>query len=602
MTNFIEYIQKLVRQAAANMGDSELPKVVVEYTSNAQFGDLTTNVAMSIASTRKLAGPKTVTNPREVAAQLVQKLQEIDQASDAVFHKIEVAGPGFINFSISEHILFNELQALSTKKTPLIQPKNTGKKAVVEYSSANIAKPFTIGHLRSTIIGDAVANLLQATGWQVFRDNHLGDWGTQFGKQIWAIKNLGSEAEIETASDPVKKLVDLYVQFHDLAEKRPEIEDEARAWFKKLEDGDPEAKRLWQKCIEWSLKEFARIYDRLGVKFTENNGQGYGESFFEDKMTPVVKELEEKKLLSESEGAKLVFFKDDKYPPMMVIKKDGATLYATRDLATDKFRLEKYGSDTVVINEVGAEQSLYFQQLFELEYQLGWYKPGQRVHVKHGMYRFKDMKMSTRKGNTIWLDDVLQQAYQRVAQKPQSGELPAESIWKIAVGAIKWNDLKRESIKEITFDWDEVLNIQGNSGPYVQYAWVRCFAVLEKAQEQGIAIADLELEQTSRNHPDTDELIFNVEEKAVLQKLIQFDQVVQRSADLLAPHHLCTYLFELAQAYNSFYNQHTILGKDGGAEAKFTPTHQHRVALTISTAQVLQQGLHLLGIETVEKM
>jgi arginyl-tRNA synthetase len=491
------------------------------------------------------------------------------------------------------------------KKDSIIEPKNKGKEVVVEYSSPNIAKPFTIGHLRTTVIGDVIANLLEATGWRVFRDNHLGDWGTQFGKQIWAIKNIGDEAKIDASSDPVKELVDLYVKFHQMAEENPALEEEGRAWFKKLEEGDPEARRLWKKCIEWSLKEFRRVYDLLHIYFTENDGVGYGESFFEDKMTPIVNELEEKKLLTESEGAKLVFFKDDKYPPMMVIKKDGATLYATRDLATDKFRLNHYGKDILVINEVGAEQALYFKQLFELEQMLGWYKPGQRIHIKHGMYRFKDMKMSTRKGNVIWLEDVLKEAYKRVAQKQESQDLSETEIWKIAIGAIKWNDLKREAIKEVAFDWDEIVNLQGNSGPYVQYAYVRCQAVLAKAAEQGVNIntwADLDFSASSSAHPDNDESIFNSEEKNVAQKLVQFDQVVQRSAENFAPHQLCTYLFELAQTFNTFYNQHSILGKEGITAGEPTSTQEKRLLLTLATAKVLQQGLKVLGIETVERM
>ncbi len=572
--------------------------------SEASHGDYYSPVALTLS---KVSGKK----PRYIAEEIRKNIGE-----NPLIKKIDIAGPGFLNFWISDSHLNHVLLQIDQKygSTDI----HEGKKVIVEYSSPNIAKPFTIGHLRSTIIGDAIANLLEATGYKVYRDNHVGDWGTQFGKLMYAILTWGDKEKISTSERPVKELVDLYVKFHDEAEKNPELEDKGRAWFKKLEDGDQEAKKLWQFCIDASWKEFDAIYQKLGVKFTENHGRGYGESFFEDKMGAVIKELESKlqpaQMYRENNGAKLVFFPDEKYPPLMIIKKDGATLYSTRDLATDSFRLKTYGKDILIINEVGAEQSLYFNQLFETEQLLGWTIPGQRVHVKHGMYRFKEGKMSTRKGNVIWLEDVLQEAEKRAfylikSESTEASPTEIEShstkhtesskkhIFNLAekmnicsivgIGAIKWNDLKRSSHLDITFDWDEILKMDGNSGPYIQYTYVRCKAVLEKSKqnEDGKTIL-LDPKLITESSP---------EEKEILRKLIVFPEVVMDAATSFSPNQVCTYLFEVAQLYNLFYQKHNILKSN--EEQK-----QLRLTLTKAVSHVLQNGLSLLGIHTVEKM
>jgi len=464
--------------ALKNVGVYFVP--TVDYPDDPRHGDYATNVAL-------VAAKKLGKQPMELGEELKKNFLAL-----SFIERIEVVKPGFINFWISYKALLNEKTIANIGK---------GKAVIVEYSSPNIAKPFTIGHLRSTIIGDAIANLLEATGWDVKRDNHIGDWGTQFGKQIYAIKHWGNEEEIEQSKQPVKLLVELYIKFHDEAEKNPQLEDEAREWFKKLEDGDPEARRLWQKCITWSWNEFDHIYTLLNVSFTENKGKGYGESFFEDKMSLVVDELKEKELLKEGEnGAKLVFFPNDELPPLMILKQDGASLYATRDLATDKFRLDTYGKDVVIINEVGTEQSLYFKQLFKLEEMLGWVTKNQRIHVKHGLYRFKEGKMSTRKGNVIWLKDVLEEAGKRAfaimdeAKKQLQLSAYEQALLglKVGIGAIKWSDLKRSAEQDITFDWDDMLTMQGNSGPYIQYTYARTQSVLRKDQTAKIKQQKLE--------------------------------------------------------------------------------------------------------------
>lgn len=566
----------------------------ISSSSNLSFGDYSTNIALTA-----FKNSKKFKSPRELAEKIVKFLNESDEVKES-FKKIEVAGAGFINFYLSDKFLFENLKIIDDKFGTSDTGK--GKTVIVEYSSPNIAKPFTVGHLRSTIIGDAVANLLEAVGYEVKRDNHLGDWGSQFGKQIYAIKTWGNEEQIEKSENPVKELVALYVKFHEEAEKNPELEDEGRAWFKKLEDGDSEARELWKKCIAWSFKEFDKYYKELGIKFTENDGLGYGESFFEDKMQDVISELREKKLLTKNEGAELVFFPEDKLPPLMITKSDGATLYATRDLATDKFRLKEYGQDIVIINEVGIEQELYFRQLFELEKMLGWVKDGQRIHVKHGHFRFKEGKMSTRKGNVIWLEEVLEEAKKRALKlgtKDQNVRFETESVAtksedntpsikfseisnnseNVAIGALKWNDLKRNSEQDITFDWDEILNMQGNSGPYIQYAYVRTQSVLSKAEVNGKwQMVDDKLEK---------------EEDELLRYLVQFPYVVEQAGKEFAPNLVCSYLFELSQKFNLFYQKQKIIGSE---------TEGFRINLTQATGQVIKNGLNLLGIDTVDKM
>ncbi|MDA1316478.1 MAG: arginine--tRNA ligase [bacterium] len=568
-------------------------KLAISPPNNENFGDYATNIALQLAKSEKK-------NPMVLAQHIVDAIKTGD-----VIEKAEVMNPGFINIHIGKNKLIENLSQIAINKIEIPQV-NSGKKIIVEYSNPNIAKPFTVGHLRSTIIGDTIANLFESTGATIYRDNHLGDWGTQFGKLIYAIKEWGNEEEIKGAENPVKILVELYVKFHTEAEKNPDLEIEGRKWFKKLEDGDEEVRRLWKQSIEWSWTEFDRLYKQLGIKTEdfENNGRGYGESYFEDKMDPIIKELKDKKILQESKGAWLVFFPDEKFPPMMLVKQDGATLYATRDLATDKFRLNKYGKDVIIINEVGAEQSLYFQQLYEVEKMAGWVTDGQRIHIKHGMFRFKDSKMSTRKGNTIWLEDVLEEAIKRaheiameVGIKEQGdismiksshiigGESKREEVtYKIAIGALKWNDLKRSAHMDIVFDWDELLNMQGNSGPYVQYTYVRCKSVLGKADNPVIP------------DPDRESREINEEELSLIRSLSKYPETILESTQNFAPNYLCLYLYDLSQKYNLFYQKHKIL------KAEDDEIIQMRLTITKAVANVLSHGLTLLGIETVEKM
>lgn len=581
------------------------PEVVInlETPSDLSHGDYTTNISFLLSKKLKKA-------PISIAENIAYQLQ--NSPFNSHFSKIEAIQPGFINFHLSKTYLLNHLERILSNANNIGKSEYLkNKKIIVEYSSPNIAKPFTIGHLRSTIIGDAIANILRSQGAIIYRDNHVGDWGTQFGKLIYAIKTWGIEEEIDKSDKPVKLLVQLYIKFHDEEEKNPELKEMGRMWFKKLEAGDLEAKRLWEKCINWSWSEFDTIYTQLNVHFTENNGKGYGESYFEDKMKPVIKQLKEKKLLTLSEGAEVVFFPNDEYPPLMIMKKDNTTLYSTRDLATDKFRLEKYGKDIIIINEIGAEQSLYMQQLFKTEEMLGWFKNSQRIHVKHGMYRFKDQKMSTRKGNVIWLEDVLEEAKKRAyhlyndslknskdnkIDKPLTQiklDNEAQKITRdVAIGAIKYNDLKKSAHLDITFDWKEILNMEGNSGPYIQYTYARTQSILHNSSLKKKSNSNKESKNVSKSITT---LSLTTEEITLLRLIYQFNQVIKNSATSLSPSIICIYLYNLAKCFNLFYQKHHVLNAKGSQKV-------FRLELCEATGLVLARGLNLLGIAAPSKM
>ncbi|MEI8337991.1 MAG: arginine--tRNA ligase [bacterium] len=529
----------------------------IEYPES-KFGDYSSNVAFSLS---KIVG----SNPKEVAEKIANYFNE---SKSKVFKKVEVAGPGFLNFFIQDKIFTDNVASILKLGKKYGQSKiNKDKKIIVEYSSPNIAKPFTVGHLRSTIIGDALANILEFSGAKVIRDNHLGDWGTQFGKMIVAIKKWGDIKEIKKSKEPVKDLVALYVKFHDEAEKNKDLEDEARGWFTKLEKKDKEAVVLWKLCIDLSSKEFEKIYKRLGISFDT----AIGESFFNDKMQVIVEDALKKGIAKVSEGATLVFFNEEKYPPLMLLKSDGSSLYALRDLATDIWRKKKYGKDTVIINEVGMEQSLHFKQLFETEKLLGISNGKDRFHIAHGLYSFKSGKMSTRKGNVIWLEEVLEEA------KKRAEVFNKDVAEEVGIGAIKFNDLKRDSTKEIIFDWDEILNLGGDSGPYLQYSSARAYSILEKAKNKPKAVVP------------KDWIISDVE-----KMLARFGEIVERSALELKPNQLALYLLDLAGAFNNFYTHNKIIGSGEG--------EKYRLAVTESFRTVLANGLTLLGIKALKKM
>ncbi len=564
----------------------EASSIRLEYPENPEHGDYSSNVAMMNAKKLGVA-------PKMLAEKIVA---EFSKNKPNCIKSVSIAGPGFINFKLTASaVTANTESILKQKENFGVQTIGKGKAVLVEYSSPNIAKPFTVGHLRSTIIGDSIANILHMLGYTVIRDNHLGDWGTQFGKLVVALDKWGNIEDIKKSKATIKDLVDLYVKFHDEVESAREsgdeatandLEEQARGAFQTLESdllkGNTKSELVstWKTCIELSKKEFDIVYKKLGVSFDPKRGDTeLGESFYIDKSQPVTEQLKAKNLLKESEGAQVVFFEGEKFPPLIVEKSNGASIYATRDLAADWYRKQTYGKDgnLTIVNEVGSEQTLYFRQLFETEKMLGWFKDGERVHVSHGLYRFKDGKMSTRKGNVIWLDDIITEAEARATK------INAQSAHDVAIAAIKFNDLKRDSIQDIVFDWDEMMSMTGDSGPYLQYSCVRAGAVIEKARGLGITgslsgkrseVASLE--QLERN-------------------LVRFPYIIAFAGESYKPNIVANYLINLASFFNSFYAQ-TIIA-DVADE-----TSAYKVAVTEAFAIIMKQGLGLLGITIPKKM
>ena len=447
--------------------------ITLEHPGAQEHGDYSTNIALKLAK-------QLDKNPQEVAKLVTSHLSLVTRA--------EIAGPGFINFKLSTETLVSQM-ALALEEAERYGSGTLGaeKTVVIDYSAPNIAKRFGIGHLRSTIIGQAIYNLLTFQGYKVIGDNHLGDWGTQFGKIIYMIV---TEKPQELTID---KLEELYVKFHQMAEKDPELENKGREWFKKLENGDLQARELWKKCIEISLAEFDRIYRLLNVKIDH----AYGESFYEDKMPQVIKDA--KKITKESNGALIIEIPGIK-APLMLVKSDGGTTYATRDLATLKFRREQWNPD-VVIYEVGAEQTLYFSQLFAVARMLEYVKPeAQLVHTKHGLYRWPHGKFSTREGNTIKLEQILDEA---IARAKKFGNEQEETAKAVGIGAVKYFDLKHSVQNDIVFDWENMFALEGDSGPYLQYTYARARSVLRKS---GVGAQRAVPAGRGRNGPTNEEL------------------------------------------------------------------------------------------------
>ena len=561
-------IQKSIKAAQKN---GVFPDIVVEHPKEMFHGDYATNVALVIGKILKK-------NPMEIAESI--KSQILDSEPD-FFKKVEVVKPGFINFFLSQQSLIDSLNNILKEKEKYGSAK-TNKTVVIDYSAPNIAKPFGIGHLRSTIIGQSMYNIYQFLGWKCIGDNHLGDWGTQFGKMIVAIKKWANKEKLKDLS--IADLEKLYIRFHNETETNPELEEEARAWFKKLEDKDKEAEEIWQTCVDISLKEFNKVYNLLGIKID----YVLGESFYQGKMMSIIKEANKKKIVIKSQGALIIKYPGDKLPPAIILKSDGATNYFTRDLATAQYRFKTWKPD-LIIYEVGVEQSLHFKQLFWAIELLGWAKRNKFFHMAHGLYRSKEGKLSTRKGKTIHLESVLQEAIDRAKKiinasetgKDLSDKEKEKIAQAVGVGAVKYNDLSQHYSKNIVFSWDKILSLKGNSGPYLQYTIARCKSVLRKSK-------------TKINFKQIDNI--NSEEKDILRTIYKFPEIVQEAADKFSPNLICNFAFDLAQKYNLFYQKHTII------KAKTDNLKMFRLSLTTAVAQVLENSLSLLGISVPEKM
>ena len=567
-------LKKLFSENINNIfGADYTEKVDIQNSTKREFGDFQTNFAM-VSS--KLIGK----NPREIASTLVDNFKEND-----IIEKLEIAGPGFINIYLKNNFLNEELKKVENEKYDF-SFLNTDKTIIIDYSSPNIAKRMHIGHLRSTIIGDSIKRTLQFLGFHTLADNHIGDWGTQFGKLIVAYKNWLNKKSYE--EDPIGELERIYVQFSDEAKKNPALQDEAREELKKLQLGDEGNQKLWKEFIDISLKEYNKIYDRLGVNFDYY----YGESFYNDMMPAVLEELKEKGIACEDQGALVVFFENDKLPPAIVQKKDGSFLYTTSDLATMKFRKDELNVDEAVYLTDDRQQN-HFKQVFEIGEMLGEPYNYKKTHVVFGIMRFGDgMIFSSRSGNIIRLVDLLDEAKTQVKKviDEKNPNIPEEEKEKIAEivgsGAIKYFDLSQNRTSDITFTWDKVLSFEGNTGPYLQYTYVRIMSIFRKLKEENINVENKDIILENMNGV----------ERELAVELLRFPQTVVKSYESYRPNIIADYLFDIAKLFNNFYNSNSILKEEN------KKVMDARILLAEKTAFILKEGLSLLGINTVDRM
>lgn len=495
------------------------------------------------------------------------------------FERIENLGP-YLNFFVDKGVFAKNTIEKVLKEGDNYGSSNVGegKTVCVEYSSPNIAKPFHVGHLFTTAIGNSLYKMFKKEGYNTVGLNHLGDWGTQFGKLISAYDRWVDEEALEKA--PIDELLRIYVKFHEEAEKDPSLEDEARANFKALEDGEERVTKLWTRFRELSLKEFQRVYDILGVKFDSLNG----EAFYNDKMDAVVEELKEKKLLVESNGAQVVMLEDYNMPPCIVLKADGASIYATRDLAAAMYRKKTYDFYKCVY-VVGTPQALHFKQVFKVLELAGHEWAKDCVHVGFGLVKFADRKLSTRNGSIVLLDDLLREAVEKTSEAIKDKDEiknKEEVAKKIGVGAVVFTYLKNSREKDIVFDWKEILSFEGETGPYVQYAYARGNSILTRVGEIKGTVDYSKLSSK--------------EEFELVKSIANFNNMIKLALEKLEPSILTRYVIEVAKGFNKFYNAHSVLNLED-EDLKAT-----RLALVKASLQVIKNGLELLGIDVVEKM
>lgn len=517
--------------------------------------------------------------PPLIAAEIAEKIND-----NPMFAKVEQVN-AYVNMFFSREAFAADIieEVNENPDTYGRQNVGEGKKVIVEYSSPNIAKPFHIGHIRSTVIGNSIYKIYDALGYDVMRINHLGDYGTQFGKMICAYRRWGNKEDVEKA--PIKTLLSYYTKFHVEAEKEPELEQEARDIFTRLEKGQPEEVDLWKWFREESLKEFTRVYDMLGISFDSYNG----ESFYSDKMPRFVEELKEKGLLEESQGAQIVDLSEYDMSPALITKSDGSTLYITRDIAAAVYRKETYNFDKNIY-VVSSGQNLHFQQWFKILELMGYDWSKDCVHVPFGLVSLEEGTMSTRKGRVVFLEDVLNRAVEKTKETMEEKGVVTENLDEIArqvgIGAVMFQELSNNRIKDYTFKWDRVLNFDGETGPYVQYTHARASAVLRKAGMAQEEAASLKV----------DPAYLASDSAYQLEKLIyQMPQVIREAGEKYEPSIVTRHLINIAQGFNRFYHDEHILVDN--VEEK-----NAKLALVSAAKAVIKNGLGLLGIQAPEKM
>ncbi len=545
---------------------SDAARALMEVPPNPAWGDIAIP-CFSLAKTLRKS-------PQAIAADLAN-------AADlgGLANSVEAMG-GYLNITlekaaVAHHIMQGLLQEGASFG---FTHKGAGKTVVIDFSSPNIAKPFGIGHLRTTVIGHSLSRIFGELGYRVVRVNHLGDWGTQFGKLIVAYKLLAKDDEL--IDDPIGTLFRIYVEFHRRAESSPELLEEAREWFRRLEEGDDEARSLWQRFVEVSLKEYQRVYDLLGVEFD----YWLGESYYEPLLASTVAAIEAQGLTTISDGAVVVDLTEHGMPPCLLRKTDGATLYATRDIAAALYRDKKHHPE-LMLYVVGQEQTLHFRQVKEVLTLMRVPAAEKLVHVPFGLFKFPEGKMSTRRGNVIFLEDVLARAVDLAvavihAKNPEL-ENKREIAQQVGVGAVVFGDLKHGRIKDVLFDWDEMLNFDGETGPYVQYTHARACSVLRKATLEPALSSEAAL---------TDEYAL-----PLIKLLGEFPQALARSTQEYEPSVVARYVLDVASLFNRYYHNVRILGED-------LSITQARLAIVLATQRILARGLYLLGLTAVDKM
>jgi len=566
MLDIKQIVTEILEKKIESLGYDQIYDML-EYPPNPDMGD----VALPCFKLSKILRK----SPVQIAEALVQEIHPTEYIS-----KVESVS-GYLNFFINREAFIKEVigYILESKEKYGSQNIGQGKNIVIDYSAPNIAKPFHVGHLRSTVIGNALYQIFKFMGYNCIGVNHLGDWGTQFGKLIVAYKKWGNREKVE--QDQIKELMALYVKFHSEAEKDPSLEDEARAWFHKMEEGDEEALSLWQWFKDISLKEFQKVYDILGVTFDSYAG----ESFYEDKMAAIVDELREKNLLEESQGAYIVNLEKFDMPPCIILKKDGSTLYATRDITAAIYRKKTYDFDKCIY-VTAADQILHFKQWFKVIELMGYDWSKDLIHVPFGLVSLGGEKLATRKGKVVLLKDLLTEATKKTLEIIESKNPDLENKEEVAqqmgVGAVIFSDLSSNRIKEISFSWDEMLNFDGETGPYVQYTHARASSVLRKAQKDVT--------------PDFDPGVLTSKEEINLVKtLYLFSDKVKLAMNELEPSIITRYLVDLAQDFNRFYHEHSILTEDERLQ-------NARLALVQAVKITLKNGLRLIGLEAPERV
>jgi len=569
MRLLINQVYDVLNENAKKIFNIELDSKYVQNSTKKEFGDFQTNFAMVNAKTLGK-------NPREIAQEFIDKFD-----GKGIIEKLELAGPGFINIFVAKEKINDEIKKFGKEKFDYEIPND--RLVVIDYSSPNIAKRMHIGHLRSTIIGDSIKKIYEEIGFKVLGDNHIGDWGTQFGKLIVAYNKWLNREAYE--KDAIEELERLYVLFSTESKKDPSLEEQAREELRKVQIGDPVNLALWKEFIAYSMKEYNKVYDRLNIKFELVNG----ESFYNDMMPGVLEDLKKRGIAKEDDGALVVFFDEDKLPPCIVQKKDGSFLYSTSDLAKIKYVKDELGGD-ISIYVVDERQQGHFKQVFEIAKMLGAPYDYEKHHTQFGIMRFGNgVILSSRGGNVIHLTDLLDQAKEQVrkvvdVKNPDLSDEEKDKISEaVGVCAIKYFDLSQNRTSPILFEWDRVLSFEGNTGPYLLYTYVRINSILSKVNS------------TDENQ---DVLVEGSTplERELVSTILKFPTSVIKAYETKRPNVIADYIYDLAKKFNSFYNSEKIL------TAPTEELKNARVLLSQKVGEALKKGLGLLGIKTVDKM